>query len=1341
MLHNINTIQNLEDINHQTSNNSYSNEYLIQALANAGQRLGIKGDSISIGSFTFKDLIKDTSEINSINSKDYGNYNGFIVYNENKFLTGLIKKGKKYETNIVQDENCRYYYNENIFNKSVLTNKFGFDNIINNIEYYTSNNIIEYDNKYFYNLMYGKVIGVDDNELNNVEIIYNKYNDSTNQLELAIRVFHLYNNGISNIYCMLVLKQDNHSKYNLELYQFDTSLLEGSKFGEDSVRSTFESSFNYNSNNDNNIFLKFDNYKNEDALFHYKSVTDCTLFGLIKYHELNSRLNPVKSVNVEYNSQSNVLFSLENDEQNSLDLILEKKNENVKTRLYYFSNDIIYNLPNYLKLYSEKNFIANTKTLYTRILFEIYEYLYEKYNESDNLYVLYFPLDYAFNYIYNENNELQIYHSEDILLNTLNIETKKDVKNEYLLLSNLDKVIFDAPNITNEIFENIKFNIDYNNINTSYPSNISIYNIYTLPYINENNLWVLNGIETTIKATGKNAGNPNIIILNNDYIDGEFKTQISSANVNILNSVQNTSLFGYEKLVFNINPNLFINEFKSNITNFSANAFLPLITESNIDLFENSLIFLISSKHTLNIDLDDENIKNSLSIPDYFSSLWYVNNEIRKFDYVRENNADYALDLSQLLNTNYIIEQYSKIYSQQSEPLFNNLKLRKKKLGEQNNYTDTSYSILNVEDPSNYDKRLKYEKDVEEITYYTNNNKYKNGLNLSIKFNNQPGDKFLDNISHLDVTNVPYLNLEYDVNTDDKSVDFYEYVIQNNLFTESFYNAIYDESNNVDVIDVKYQSSYTYITTKNKIENINEYISSPSEYSLSAVKIDGYKNEYVFNKDVPSLDLQEVLMVNSNTLNRLNVISVSYTGKLYNAYLGSSFENGTDKSEFIIGTTSYNINIGDQTLVDLSNVGNTFLPQSKLKLNFPNIELNGVTTVNSYLTCNDVIYSNKLVNDLNIKKYNVIDSKKEYFTTYEFNYDKYSYLGILSCFDVSKIYEQTQVEIGDSIIYDSNSEPGSFNTLLTYNDTLGIYKLCNNISNNTDENGEVISTNYDFAYNFLGVHIRKDNNNKDIIYNPNYLNNGKPIHNIYLYQYNIIDGILNSSDISITTRNQFNQGFCQNERNFTTFIYLNNMVDEYLKTIYGKDLSELNDKLEIRYYISSTKYDDILDKTNKISTITHTVTGDIETTGSINNGIYNNDLNNYFTNNIDNILKLKVDNRYDYFIELPYSDEMYENLILSQKIDPTTWDKLKDNYVKLSNNIKFITYENSGKYILEIYYKGNKNNLTINFGYYNNGTLYPKAGYLNNTFGTNDKPAQNKIINYGLMTYQYTNNN
>ena len=51
MLHNINTIQNLTDI---TYNTSYTDEYLINALANAGQRLGIKGDSISIGSFTFK---------------------------------------------------------------------------------------------------------------------------------------------------------------------------------------------------------------------------------------------------------------------------------------------------------------------------------------------------------------------------------------------------------------------------------------------------------------------------------------------------------------------------------------------------------------------------------------------------------------------------------------------------------------------------------------------------------------------------------------------------------------------------------------------------------------------------------------------------------------------------------------------------------------------------------------------------------------------------------------------------------------------------------------------------------------------------------------------------------------------------------------------------------------------------------------------------------------------------------------------------------------------------------------------------------------------------------------
>ena len=67
-------------------------------------------------------------------------------------------------------------------------------------------------------------------------------------------------------------------------------------------------------------------------------------------------------------------------------------------------------------------------------------------------------------------------------------------------------------------------------------------------------------------------------------------------------------------------------------------------------------------------------------------------------------------------------------------------------------------------------------------------------------------------------------------------------------------------------------------------------------------------------------------------LNRLNVISVDSTGKLYNSYLGSSFENGTDKSEFIIGTTYHNINIGDQTLIDLSNLFKVVLSKEKLVL-------------------------------------------------------------------------------------------------------------------------------------------------------------------------------------------------------------------------------------------------------------------------------------------------------------------------------------------------------------------------------------------------------------------------
>ena len=58
MIKNVNLMQNPQDIIFD-KNSEYSKEYLIQALANLGQRIGIKGDGISYKSFNFNDILLD----------------------------------------------------------------------------------------------------------------------------------------------------------------------------------------------------------------------------------------------------------------------------------------------------------------------------------------------------------------------------------------------------------------------------------------------------------------------------------------------------------------------------------------------------------------------------------------------------------------------------------------------------------------------------------------------------------------------------------------------------------------------------------------------------------------------------------------------------------------------------------------------------------------------------------------------------------------------------------------------------------------------------------------------------------------------------------------------------------------------------------------------------------------------------------------------------------------------------------------------------------------------------------------------------------------------------------
>ena len=90
MKQNINLMQNPEDIIFD-KNSEYSKEYLIQTLANLGQRIGIKGDSVAYKSFTFNDILMNSETYSAKDKIGYIEYIGDDAGNI-KALFGITDK-------------------------------------------------------------------------------------------------------------------------------------------------------------------------------------------------------------------------------------------------------------------------------------------------------------------------------------------------------------------------------------------------------------------------------------------------------------------------------------------------------------------------------------------------------------------------------------------------------------------------------------------------------------------------------------------------------------------------------------------------------------------------------------------------------------------------------------------------------------------------------------------------------------------------------------------------------------------------------------------------------------------------------------------------------------------------------------------------------------------------------------------------------------------------------------------------------------------------------------------------------------------------------------------------
>jgi hypothetical protein len=102
-------------------------------------------------------------------------------------------------------------------------------------------------------------------------------------------------------------------------------------------------------------------------------------------------------------------------------------------------------------------------------------------------------------------------------------------------------------------------------------------------------------------------------------------------------------------------------------------------------------------------------------------------------------------------------------------------------------------------------------------------------------------------------------------------------------------------------------------------------------------------SEFIPNLNLPVFNFKEVLTQNVNTINRTNILSFDKNGASYYSYIGT-LRNTNRKNELHIGSDNLNINLGTDTLISASDLGN-FVKQDELHFDFPLTYTGGVSYI------------------------------------------------------------------------------------------------------------------------------------------------------------------------------------------------------------------------------------------------------------------------------------------------------------------------------------------------------------------------------------------------------------
>lgn len=703
----------------------------------------------------------------------------------------------------------------------------------------------------------------------------------------------------------------------------------------------------YNSNVDNtfNGILITDKfiikYKNADVY----GITNDNAHTTTNLEEINRRINESIDTNVSVDTLYNELISG----------LTKVANVNID----YFQNKFIYYfavLPHYIvSFYNNNNVLLNGETtlrqnIFTNLIETITKYalsnsIEDNFTENaiDDNYVIKISKDFEFKYFINSNSKEYLYSLDIPVLYTENPDNI-DINANYIV----------AFSIYNKV-SNFKFTVEYTALAENDTTedvenkniNISSDKVYSLPYIgtiletneagnivyDENQIaitkdvWFVNDVPTNVSPVGKDAGNPNIMMIVYDY-DTTSNDINSNPVIDVKHTFVDDNVRNLKEIFSNIDNNVKLDltyKFETNKANLTDHQ-TEALGNSEYTLFTYELPIVsidVLKQYTYIWEVIAKNTLVMLSIDSRFLTIsdgegGYISlHDVINANTVTTSYITIFLHITKIVEDNTDVEQYAwEIISN-------------KQLSDENGVYNVALdlgSMLGIQNLVNYYTNTKYEPD----TYFFDHLVF-NKIYSEIKQENEGNTKFIFPVFKVD--NGAYYTPTDTINSNDANFVPKFLLSKSVLFDNGFSGNRISAINDKPLNNGRLQELFVI----NDNHQISEVLQSPAsnDYIPANGNVTSSVRDY-FKDIYPIFDFREVITNNQTGLNRISLMGVNSDKTVYHGYIGHDGSEADDFDVLTIGSTPTNWTLANNLTVT-TDYGN-FAKYAKLRLDMPTEE-------------------------------------------------------------------------------------------------------------------------------------------------------------------------------------------------------------------------------------------------------------------------------------------------------------------------------------------------------------------------------------------------------------------